>query len=58
MVTWPRSIEAGLVPEGTERVKIMLSGELKKAVTLKDRRSPRPRARRARSRPPAARFEV
>ena len=29
------SRRAGLVPEGTERVKVVLSGELKKAVTLK-----------------------
>jgi large subunit ribosomal protein L15 len=28
-------IEAGVVPEGTERAKVVLSGELKKAVTLK-----------------------
>jgi large subunit ribosomal protein L15 len=28
-------IQAGVVPEGTERAKVVLSGELKKAVTLK-----------------------
>jgi len=27
--------KAGIVPEGTERAKVVLSGELKKAVTLK-----------------------
>jgi large subunit ribosomal protein L15 len=28
-------VQAGVVPEGTERAKVVLSGELKKAVTLK-----------------------
>jgi len=28
-------LKAGVVPEGTERAKVVLSGELKKAVTLK-----------------------
>jgi large subunit ribosomal protein L15 len=28
-------VEAGVVPEGTERAKVVLSGEIKKAVTLK-----------------------
>jgi large subunit ribosomal protein L15 len=28
-------VKAGVVPEGTERAKVVLSGELKKAVTLK-----------------------
>ena len=28
-------VAAGVVPEGTERAKVVLSGELKKAVTLK-----------------------
>jgi large subunit ribosomal protein L15 len=28
-------IKAGVVPEGTERAKVVLSGEIKKAVTLK-----------------------
>ena len=28
-------LKAGVVPEGTERVKVVLSGEIKKAVTLK-----------------------
>ena len=28
-------LKAGVVPEGTERVKVVLAGEIKKAVTLK-----------------------
>jgi large subunit ribosomal protein L15 len=28
-------VKAGVVPEGTERVKVVLAGEIKKAVTLK-----------------------
>jgi large subunit ribosomal protein L15 len=28
-------LQAGVVPEGTERVKVVLAGEIKKAVTLK-----------------------
>jgi large subunit ribosomal protein L15 len=28
-------VKAGVVPEGTERAKVVLSGEIKKAVTLK-----------------------
>ena len=28
-------LQAGVVPEGTERAKVILSGEIKKAVTLK-----------------------
>ncbi|MBV8495579.1 MAG: 50S ribosomal protein L15 [Gammaproteobacteria bacterium] len=28
-------VKAGVVPEGTERAKVILSGEIKKAVTLK-----------------------
>ena len=28
-------LQAGVVPEGTERVKVVLGGEIKKAVTLK-----------------------
>jgi large subunit ribosomal protein L15 len=28
-------VQAGVVPQGTERAKVVLSGELKKAVTLK-----------------------
>ena len=34
-------LKAGVVPEGTERVKVVLAGEIKKAVTLKGVAAPR-----------------
>ena len=35
VVDLPALLKAGVVPPGTERAKVVLSGELKKAVTLK-----------------------
>src|SRR5213076_2579102 len=46
-------LKAGVVPSGTERAKVVLSGALARAVTLKGVAVTRARARR--SKPPAAR---
>ena len=57
-VTLAALIGANLVAEGTKRVKIVLSGKVDKAYVVKGKAVAQPRAPRAPSSRPAARFET